>query len=220
MPSSLLNDIEAMKPVLQRLPTDWEGKTSILEMKEGGFQWRQMEWWAFYFELLCNRVLSDAFEIPGERFGNVVFDMKRSVNWDLKAKAIRSDSHELIINDQTAIDESIRRYGQHGLVVALCDVEYNDVNRSFQRWHTELKGGLSKYEEDRIKRTSVSRYRKTHAWLQEILFLSLDADNIELLGTMRQGRNSNGNPRATKYRLNLEQIEPFWMGRLQFAEAN
>ena len=100
--------------------------------------------------------------------------------------------------------------------MALCDVEYNDVNRTFQKWHSELKGGLSKYEKDRTERTSVSRYRKTKAQVSEILFLLIDKSNLELLDTMRQGRNSNGAARPEKYMLNLDKLDRFLADRILF----
>ena len=211
-----MSDIALMKPILANLSPEWEGRASILEMKSANFQWRQMEWIGFYFELLCRRVLKDVLQFPGDRFGNVSFDMKGSLNWDLKTKAIRSDSHEMILNDQAAIATSVTQYGRHGFVVALCDVEYNDNDRTFQQWHTELKGGPTAYEEERIERTSVSRYRKTHARLTEILFLSIDSENLKDLDLMRQGRNSNGRPRAPKYSLDLEYIDPFLSDRIVF----
>src|SRR5690242_5310776 len=90
LPNSLFDDVYVMKSALVNLPTKWEGKASILELKEANFQWRQMEWWAFYFEFLLHRSLSGILTMPGERYGNIVFDGRRSVNWDFKAKAIRS----------------------------------------------------------------------------------------------------------------------------------
>ena len=176
-----------------------------------------MEWWAFFFEHLCRTALRGVFQIPGDRYGNITFDARRSVNWDFKAKAIRSDDHRAILNDKTAMNRSFEENGAHGVVMALCDVEYNDANRTFQAWHTQLKGGRSKYEESRILRTATSRYRKTMATLEELLFLSIDATNVEYLDTMRQGRNSNGNPRAEKYMLNLDGIERFLVDRLTFS---
>ncbi len=190
---------------------------SVLELKAADYNWRQMEWWAFYFEHLCHRKLASEFTMPGERFGTVTFDAKRSVNWDLKSKAIKSDQHNAILNDQAAMEATIAKYGEHGVVMALCDVEYNDADRSFQRWHTALKGGLSKYEKDRRARTEVSRYRKTRAFLMEILFLRFDAASLPRLGTMRQGRNSNGRPRPPKYMIDLEAVLPFLTDRLSFS---
>ncbi len=209
-------DIKVLKRQLKNLPKVWEGKKCILELKEADYNWRQMEWWAFYFEFLCRSRLNGLFEIPGETFGTVTFDAKREINWDFKAKAIKSDDHRAILNDKHGMRSSIERHGAHGVIIALCDVEYNDVNRTFQKWHAELKGGFSKYERERIARTSVSRYRKTKAELQEILFLLIDAENIEELDTMRQGRNSNGKPRPEKFMLDFEKIDRFIQDKLTF----
>jgi len=107
------------------------------------------------------------------------------------------------------MEQSIADKGFHGEIIALCDVEYNDNDRSFQKWHTELKGGKSNYELERENRTSVSRYRKTKAELTEIALIILKKDDLDLLATMKQGRNSNGASRPEKYMLDLETIEKF-----------
>jgi hypothetical protein len=211
------SDVATLREALAPLKTDWEGKATILEMKDADYNWRQMEWWAFYFEYLCFQALTGKFAVPGDRYGKVGFDMKGNVNWDLKSKAIKSDDHDAILNDKQAMEKSLETYGEHGVVIALCDVEYNDVDRSFQQWHSELKGGKSKYEEKRAARTSVSRYRKTRATLSEILLLRFVPESLPLLGTMKQGRNSNGNPRNEKYLLDLEEIGDFLVERIVFA---
>jgi len=216
MTKAFLSDVEVLKTKLARFPTNWEGKASILQLRVAQYNWRQMEWWAFYFEHLCQQALAPEFHIPGERFGAVTFDIARSVNWDLKSKAIKSDQHNAILNDCSAMDESISLRGEHGVVIALCDVEYNDADRTFQKWHTALKGGLTKYEKARRARTEVSRYRKTRAILTEVLFLRFDATTVLRLGTMHQGRNSNGRPRPPKYMIDLEEVEPFLVDRLAF----
>ncbi|MBC8141538.1 MAG: hypothetical protein H7Y38_08870 [Armatimonadetes bacterium] len=216
MTEAFAEDVAVLKATIATLPVDWDGKASILKLQEASYNWRQMEWWAFYFEYLCREVLADTFTIPGERFGNVGFDLKRSVNWDLKSKAIKSDDHQAILNDKTAMQETIAKYGEHGVVIALCDVEYNDVERTFQAWHSELKGGKSKYETERETRTNVSRYRKTRALLTELLILRFTADDLENLGTMKQGRNSNGKPRREKYLLDLEDASGFLVDRIVF----
>lgn len=213
------NDVKALQAALANLPARWDGKSSVLEMKAANYQWKQMEWWAFYFEMLCWRLRDSGFEMPGSAFGNVRFDATRNVNWDLKAKAIKSDNHSAILNDKEAMNASIQANGEHGVVLALCDVEYNDQDRTFQKWHTELKGGQSKFEQDRIKRTATSRYRKTRAVLSEILILRFDEASLADLGTMNQGRNSNGNSRKPKYLLNVEDAPAYEVARLTFSES-
>ena len=203
------DDIDIFMSRFPNLPTEWDGKASILELKEADYQWRQMEWWAFYFEFIARRVLQEEFQIPGERFGNVTFDMLGAINWDLKSSAIRSDSHKIILNDKVAMDASVARNNFHGEIIALCDVVYNDCDRSFQKWHTELKGGLSRYETERISRTAISRYRKTKAALTQIAIVVLKFDDLEKLGIMRQGRNSSGSPGKEKYMLDMEDICDF-----------
>lgn len=214
-------DIELVKPLLSSLPTYWDGKNSILELKESNFNWKQMEWWGFYFEYLCYQRLRNAFSIPGDRYGKTktaCFDLKGSINWDLKAKAIKSDDHRSILNDTKAMNWSVQKYGAHGLVIALCDVEYNDSKRTFQKWHQRLKGGKSKYEINREQRTAVSRYRKTSAILREILFLTVTPKNISALGVHHQGRNSNGKPRPPKYMLDYDTINKFLIDKIKFEE--
>jgi len=202
-------DIETLAENFHALPTFWDGKTCVLELKEADYNWRQMEWWAFYFEYKMRQVLKGKFDFPGDDYNNTCFDMKGAINWDMKAKAIKSDETKVILNDVAAMQESIDRSGLHGEIIALCDVKYNDTDRTFQKWHTELKGGKSNYELERENRTSVSRYRKTEATLIEIVLLILRKENLDTLLIMRQGRNSNGKPRPEKYMLDLETIDKF-----------
>jgi hypothetical protein len=107
------------------------------------------------------------------------------------------------------MNKSVQKYGYHGEVIALCDVEYNDINRTFQKWHMELIGKKSKYVQERELRTSDSRYRKTKAEWVEILILILGESDLIKLDIMKQGRNSNGMPRKPKYMLNLENVNLF-----------
>lgn len=213
-----LEDIIVAKRELTALPSSWDGKECILEMRRVNYNWRQMEWWGFFFELQCTKLLSSQFQVPGDSYGRVQFDLKRSINWDLKAKAIKSDDHRAILNDINAVITSVENYGFHGLMIALCDVEYNDVDRSFQKWHENLKGGESKYVRERKARTSISRYRKTHATLAEVLFLIIDSTNLQHLGVMKQGRNSNGNPRAEKFMLDFNKVDHFLVDTLPFVK--
>ena len=194
----------------------------MLELKKADYNWRQMEWWAFYFEYKVKNLLKDVCSVPGDRFDRVEFDLKTQINWDIKAKAIKSDDSGVILNDTSAMEQSIEAHGFHGEIIGLCDVEYNDIDRSFQNWHSELKGGLSKYEKQSRKDPtfrSFSRYRKTSAELMEIVYVVFDVDALEKLDVMKQGRNSNGRPRPPKYSLRLKQINKFKHENQQFSEV-
>lgn len=220
-----ISDITMAKQLLSDLPSEWDGKTCVLEMKAADYNWRQMEWWAFYFELLCGNRLRTEFRVPGDRVSfvrasgrktSVTFDASRNISWDFKAKAIKSDDHKVILNDQAAMDMSLAEHQYHGLIIALCDVEYNDINRSFQTWHDSLKGCKSRYVRDREERTSISRYRKTRATLTQILFMVISAETARDLDLMHQGRNSDGTPRPPKYLLDLENIGRLLVDTMSF----
>ena len=209
-------DVVLLTESLSSLPTDWDGREAILELRRRDYNWRQMEWIGFYFETLCRDAIKNIFDVPGRRYGRTVFDCARGINWDMKASAIKTDRHTAILNDVAATDASIAEFGRHGVILALLDVEYNDENRSFQKWHSELKGGLSEYERDRIARNATSRYRKTHAVLHQILLLTISADNKHILGTHRQGHKSDGRPREPKYCLDIGRADTIEAGRVDF----
>jgi hypothetical protein len=177
----------------KNIPLVWDGRKSILEMKESGFpHWKQMEWIGWYFQFLCERFLKDIVEIPGPKFGNVRFDGSLKNSWDFKAHAINTSSHQIIVNDSEATATGIKKFGSVGLILSMGKVEYNDEQRTFQKWHEALKGGKSKYELERIKRGAWSRLRKTEFNLEQISFIKIDDNVLIKCGSFqRDFRNSN-----------------------------
>jgi len=193
----------------RNIPLVWDGRKSILEMKENGFpHWKQMEWIGWYFQFLCERFLKNIIQIPGPKFGNVKFDGFLKIPWDFKAHAINTSSHQLIVNDSEATAQGIETFGSVGLILAMGKVEYNDEKRTFQKWHEEIKGGKSKYELERIKRGAWSRLRKTEFNLEQISFIKIDDTVLVRCGSFqRDFRNSNGRPRREKVLLDLERLD-------------
>ena len=193
----------------RNIPLVWDGRKSILEMKESGFpHWKQMEWIGWYFQFLCERFLKNIIQIPGPKFGNVKFDGFLKIPWDFKAHAINTSSHQLIVNDSEATAQGIEKFGSVGLILAIGKVEYNDERRTFQKWHEEIKGGKSKYEIERIKRGAWSRLRKTEFNLEQISFIKIDDTVLVRCGSFqRDFRNSNGRPRREKVLLDLERLD-------------
>jgi len=191
------------------LPIKWDGKQSILEMKEANYpQWKQMEWIGFYFQFLCEQKLSGIMQIPGPQYGNVKFDAYNIIPWDFKAHAMNTSSHQIIVNDSMAIANGIKDFGAVGVILAVGKVEYNDENRTFQKWHEELKGGKSRYEIEREKRGAWSRLRKVSFELKQISFIIITDDVLEKCGAFQRGfRNSNGSPRNEKVLLDLEKLD-------------
>jgi len=194
---------------LKNIQKIWDSKKSILEMKESGYsQWKQMEWIGFYFQFICEKYLSDFMQIPGPRYRNVSFDAFKIIPWDFKAHAINTSAHQIIVNDSKATANGIRDYGAVGLILALGKVLYNDENRTFQRWHEELKGGLSEYSIERVKRGAWPRLRKVSFDLQQISFIKITDATLAKCGSFQKDfRNANGSPRRPKVLLNLEKID-------------
>ena len=206
---NLLTIAKQIGEELKNIPTMWDGKKAILEMKENEYpHWKQMEWIGFYFHFLCERYLSDIMEIPGPRYGNTKFDAFRVIPWDFKAHAMNTSTHQIIVNDSEATARGIRDYGAVGLILAVGKASYNDENRTFQKWHETLKGGKSKYEIERIKRGAWSRLRKVSFNLKQITFIRIDDATLIKCGSFQENfRNADGRPRRKKVLLNLEKID-------------
>jgi len=187
----------------------WDGRKAILEMKDANFpHWKQMEWIGWYFQFLGEKFLKNKIQIPGPKFGNVSFDGFKEIPWDFKAHAINTSSHQIIVNDSEATSEAIKKFGCVGLILAMGEVKYNDDERTFQKWHEELKGGKSNYEIERIKRGAWSRLRKVEFILQQISFIKIDDGILIKCGSFqRDFRNANGTPRREKVLLDLEQLD-------------
>ncbi len=215
------NFLENSKEIAERLlkvPKNWDGKKSILEMKNNNSShWRQMEWMGFYFEFICEKFLKDIMKIPGPKYDNVKFDGFKDIPWDFKTHAINTSSHQIIVNDSVAISKAIEEYGSIGLILALGEVKYNDEKRTFQKWHQKLKGGKSEYEKDRIKRGAWSRLRKVNFELKQISFICITEKTLKKCGAFQNDfRNSNGKSRNQKLLINLEKIEEELIYFLEF----
>lgn len=194
---------------LKNVPKIWDGRKSILEMKESDYpHWKQMEWIGFYFQFLCEKYLSNIMDIPGPKYGNVRFDAFKEIPWDFKSHAMNTSSHQIIVNDSEAIANGIKDYGEVGLILALGKVLYNDEDRTFQKWHESLKGGSSDYTLKRIRRGAWSRLRKVSFDLQQISFIKITDDTLVKCGSFQEDfRNANGSPRRSKVLLDLEEID-------------
>lgn len=199
------NIAKALGPI----PKYWDGKQVIMEMREVDFpHWRQMEWMGFYFQFLCGKYLSSTMQIPGPKYGKVEFDGFLKVPWDFKAHAMNTSSHQIIVNDSQAISQGIAEYGCVGLILAIGKVEYNDEERTFQKWHSILKGGISDYEKERVKRGAWSRLRKVSFDLKQISFIRIRDETLVKTGSFQSDfRNSNGRPRRAKVLLDLEKLD-------------
>jgi len=189
---------------LKIIPSKWDGKNSVLEMKNAGNrQWRQMEWIGFYFQYLCEKHLADLFEFQKPRYGNASFDGLYKIPFDFKSHAANSGP-KIPVNDREAIECGMRDYGSVGLIIAVGDVVRDD-DRIFQKWHDALKGPVSKYVVENRKRGVNSRFRKFSMTLKQILIIELNSKTLENCESFQKNfRNSDGRPRRAKVLINLE----------------
>ncbi len=192
---------------INKIPTNWDGKNAILEMKNGNARWRDMEWIGFYFEFLCKKFLSGILKIPySKKYGKTSFDGFFEFPWDFKVHAYESGK-KVIINDSQAISSAIKEHGHVGLIIVIGNVQYDNVNGDFYNWHQELKGELTDYVKKRIARGKAPRKRKVSLKIFKILFIRIDDDLLIKCGTFQKNfRNANGNPRRSKVLLNLTKI--------------
>lgn len=157
----------------RNMPKIWAGRNAILEMKEGGSKnWKQMEWMGFYFEYLCQTHFDGIIDMPGKKYRNTTFDAFCEISWDFKAHAANTTRHDVITNDVEAIKSTLDDYGYYGIILAIGEVEYNDEQRTFKKWHDELKEGISKYEINRINRGQCQNdVRQNLFYRKSILFV-------------------------------------------------
>ena len=205
-----LNWAQEISKYLLNIPTHWDGKKAILEMKNANYKhWKQMEWFGWYFQFLCEKNLKPILTIPcPKRFGRVSFDGFYKIPWDFKAHVNRPNKNDLIVNDSEATSLAITEYGAVGLILAQGDAKYNDEDGSFKRWHDNLKGGLSRYEIERIQRNAKSRLRKVEFSLKSISFIKIDDELLIKSGTFQKNfRNADGHPRRPKVLLHLDKLD-------------
>ncbi len=218
MQDNFIKNSKEIAKILKSIPKKWDGKNSILEMKRSKFShWKQMEWIGFYFQFLCEKYLSGIMKIPGPKYGNVSFDGFKDIPWDFKAHAINTSSHQIIVNDSEATAKAIKNYNVVGLILALGKVQYNDEKRYFQKWHSKIKGGKSRYELERIERGAWSRLRKTQFDLQQISFIKITDDTLIKCGSFQEDfRNADGKARKPKVLIDLEKINKKLVHHINF----
>lgn len=214
----VIEEARQIRRVLETyLPKSWDGKQCILELKEANYNWRQMEWVGWYFEYKARKTLIDRIGgVAGPKYGNTALDYQKYFVWDFKSHIMNSSSHPwAIMNDCEAANSCIEENDGIGFIIGVGTAIYNDEDRSFYKWHEELKGGKSVYVSRRIARGAPSRRRKTAFEILDYLMIFLqNKEQIEhaikegwLSGDAQIGwRNADGSPRRAKYKLNVSSI--------------
>jgi len=209
-------DLDTLSDALSTFPKHWDGRTSILTMKDDNYpHWRQMEWIGFYFQYLCDNILASiGMKTPGNKYGRTDFDGFWKIDWDFKSHPIHNkdgkESTTLIANDLEATTKTIEQFGCTGLIVACGEASFdNPDTMPFREWLTDLKGGESDYSLENRKRGAKMRLYKTDFLLKYINIYLLDKESIDKQHLFQKGmRNSNGKPRRDKLSIDLTTITP------------
>jgi hypothetical protein len=210
--SSFVREFSSVGRIIKRhLPPAIDGKVAILSMKRGGSrQWRQMEWIGFYLEFFVEtEVLPRVGGQPGPTYGRTKFDLMLVSPWDLKSHL--DNRAEVILNDVEAVHNCLNDHGALNYLILNGAATYDDTSGSFRRWHDTLKGTPSNYVNAGNVVGRTSRRRKISLQPQELLGFHLTQKALQkglqsgAVGYFQEGmRNSNGNPRRSKYQLNLQ----------------
>ena len=204
---------EILSILKNSIPQRTDGKEAILELKRIDYQWRQMEWIGWYFEHLLYSLLTAKHQGKGgPTFGNTSFDYKKKFVWDFKAHPTLTpngkQNDRMILNDREAIELCVQKYGGIGFIVVHGSAVFDETGE-FKAWHDALKGKISSYEIERIRRGAHSRKRKCAFEIEQVeaIFFhgkkDLDRGVTEgWLDFFQEGmRNADGSPRRPKYEL-------------------
>jgi hypothetical protein len=187
------------------IPTFWDGKKSIDEMRaSGSTKWRETEWQGFYFEFCVLGPLINAFGGGPVKIGKTEFDYQRERIWDLKVRSelgpVRpgKSSKPSPLNDLESINQVVEQ-GGFGLLV-LSGVP--TFSPEFNQWHkNDLRGqpGPSR----RMLKESFRPTRLDAFFIESTSVLEAALEN-RLLQVFKQGKQSTGEARALKYKLEVE----------------
>ncbi len=204
----IIDTVEKLRFVSQNMPKVWNGRKSILEMKDANYKhWRRTEWLESYFKFSSEKHFDSILYIPGKIYGVTEFDAFREILWDFKTHAVNTTNHNIVTNDAEAIEATINNYGYYGIILAVGEIEYNDKDGTFKKWQNRLTLRKNQYETNKINGGVMSRNCKTEFVLSEIHFICLNNETLnQCSGSLQQGRNAAGNLKQSKVMLNISQI--------------
>lgn len=190
--------------------------SAIEEMKsKNWYQWKGTEWAGWFLEYEANeflekeQCLNTMIYIGNKKSDDTLdFDLyfeNEDFYGDLKASDI--NKNEVILNDQNSILEAINDYGKLWYVIyehdTKKDTEYGSVmaKARMKLIGKPYKEGSKISYKDRMKH-SVN--------FKKMEILELNSINMhEILKEFNQGRNSDGNDRKPKFKINKKDIDNF-----------
>ncbi len=167
-----------VRTLSRELPAHWDGRESVTWMRDAGStQWRQTEWFGWYFEEMVRTILNEQFPTSGlhgprVRYGSTTFDYASPTRvWDAKAHtaqqvAVPHDGRRpknqpkiAWLNDTEAVLACVEEQGLGFLIVD--GLAGMDTTGAFRAWHTDYGLTTGKPLSDYVASTGNSRKRKT-----------------------------------------------------------
>lgn len=199
---------------------EYYGIESIQEMIDNNFENAyQSEWFGFYFEYLFQKFLSknktDVIKIYGDKQkGGIDLDLKinNADNYyaDLKT---HSNEYDILGNDYETVRSVVDTDGTI-LYISVSyspeyDKEYGGEVTKF--WNAEL----NKRDNKNKKIDSYLNKMKYSVKLDSLEVLKINKDNFKYLDIFNQGKNSDGNSRKTKIKINKKKLDIFTIKKLK-----
>ena len=198
------------------LNENWNGKTAYNEMVNANYRnMLQAEWPGFYNEFLFeNFIKQEGYEgVVSAEDDDSELDLdltflKNSKNvflGDLKTHT--KGSRAIITNDQGVIDTAVKKHGKVWFFVVEHDTE-KDIDHGLvvrDHWNklkreTGIGNPLANY----------ATRMKNNVTIKNVLILEVTLHNHQYLSDFQEGMpNSNGRPRAPKYKINKRDLEHF-----------
>jgi len=213
-----LGDVDSAKILLNSMPLDWHGGSSVLEMHESRYPRVQRNWYESYFKYIGRRLLNSQFIDSSSQYEDVTYDVKRSIGWRLVAKTTQTDFPHISLDQVTPVRRSLEEFGCYGVMLALCNVEYGEFSQASYPWIELL------YQSDQFmgttpaKQTSISRYIVTRVHLAQILFLEITIQNLPYLNEIAENDISGRDLQLQKYAVDLDNLEPFLLEHILMSQ--
>jgi len=189
----------------------WDGIKSYKKMIASNFsQALQSEWPGFYFEYMFERFINSnpqykniCVYVRNKKVGSLDFDVefvRGGFYGDLKTHSVSSGS--ILGNDKASVEKVINYYNKLWYVVLELvprkDYDFNCIVSKF--WNTQLK------KDDLL---SYCGRMKHDVSLTQFYILEINKFNKKYISDFRQPRNSNGDLREIKIKIDKKNIDNF-----------
>lgn len=196
-------EAEALLAVLaDAIDTTWDGRRCVEAMRDAEYRnWRQTEWFGWYFEYVGITALVNAFGGSPRRVLNTSFDYALRSTWDLKAHSSGGEN-AAILNDLDAIDTCLDEPGGLGFIVLTGNPDYSD-SAAFDAWHRSQRGGGLAHDRSRTLKSGFEPLRLDAYHLQDAATLEAARERHEF-SVMAQGHQPDGSPRKPKLKIRFD----------------